>query len=226
MVKNPPCVTSENQRSFQSVEDMIDEEFAQKLLEKHEFLLQRKSVDCLSVECPCSEVVALSFSLRDEEGFDMLVDLTAIDHGEDAEGRFSTVMHFYSLVHRGYLRVHSECPDNEKPSMPSISEVYPAANWHERETYDMFGIVFPGHPDLRRILMWDDYPYFPLRKEFPLAGIDTPLPADDVADVTQASVEPAPMMGGPFVSSVDGPMSDSEPRARDESWTEESEKPV
>ena len=110
--------------------------------------------------------------------------------------------------------------------MPSISEIYPAANWHERETYDMFGIDFLGHPDLRRILMWDDYPYFPLRKEFPLAGIDTPLPADDVAEVTQASVEPAPMMGGPFVSSGDGPMSDSEPRARDESWTEESEKPV
>lgn len=226
MVKSPPCVTSENQRSFQLVEDMIDEEFAQKLLEKHEFLLERESVDCLTVECPSAEVVALSLSLRDEEGFDMLVDLTAIDHGEDTEDRFSTVMHFYSLVHRGYLRVHSTCSDNEKPSMPSISEIYPAANWHERETYDMFGIDFPGHPDLRRILMWDDYPYFPLRKEFPLAGIDTPLPADDVAEVTQASVEPAPMMGGPFVSSGDGPMSDSEPRARDESWTEESEKPV
>ena len=89
----------------------------------------------------------------------------------------------------------------------------------------MFGIKFEGHPDLRRILMWDEYPYFPLRKEFPLAGIDTPLPAADAAEVTEASVEPAPMMGGPFVSSGDGVMSSSEPRALDESWTEESEKP-
>ena len=156
----------------------------------------------------------------------MLVDLTAIDHGVDARTRFSTVMHFYSLVHRGYLRVHVACEENDAPSVPSISGIYPAANWHEREVYDMFGIEFSDHPDLRRILMWDEYPHFPLRKEFPLAGIDTPLPADDVVEVTQASVEPAPMMGGPFVAPAEGVMSESEPRARDESWTEESEKPL
>jgi NADH-quinone oxidoreductase subunit C len=88
----------------------------------------------------------------------------------------------------------------------------------------MFGIKFIGHPNHKRILMWDDYPYYPLRKEFPLAGIDTPLPAADVSEVTDASVEPAPMMGGPFVASGSGPMSDSEPRAKDESWTEQNEK--
>ena len=110
--------------------------------------------------------------------------------------------------------------------MPSVSKIYPSANWHERETFDMFGIVFTEHPNLKRILMWDEYPYFPLRKEFPLAGIDTPLPAADVAEVTEASVEPAPMMGGPFVSANSGTMSDSEPRAKDESWTEKKEKPL
>ena len=112
--------------------------------------------------------------------------------------------------------------------MPSVSDVYPAANWHERETFDMFGIHFSNHPNLKRILMWDEYPYYPLRKEFPLAGIDTPLPAADVVEVTQASVEPAPMMGGPFVSSNSnsGPISNSEPRAKDESWTERKEKPL
>ena len=67
---------------------------------------------------------------------------------------------------------------------------------------------------------------FPYEKEFPLAGIDTPLPAADVAEVTDASVEPAPMMGGPFVSSANGVISDSEPRAKDESWTEINEKPL
>ena len=204
---------------------MIDDEFTNAFLEKKGFLSKRESIDCITMDCPSDKLVELVLSLRDEENFDLLVDLTAIDHGEEAQVRFSVVLHLYSLVHRGYLRCHIACPDNENPSVPSIAEIYPAANWHERETYDMFGIEFEGHPDLRRILMWDEYPYFPLRKEFPLAGIDTPLPAADVAEVTEASVEPAPMMGGPFVSSGEGVMSSSEPRALDESWTEESEKP-
>ena len=204
---------------------MIDDDFIKSLLEKKGSLSRRESVDCLTLDCPADQLEDVVLSFRDDEGFDLLVDLTAIDHGEDAEVRFSVVLHFYSLVHRGYVRLHVLCSDNENPSVPSVSDIYPAANWHERETYDMFGIKFTGHPDLKRILMWDEYPYFPLRKEFPLAGIDTPLPAADVVEVTKASVEPAPMMGGPFVSPGDGVMSESEPRARDESWTEDSEKP-
>ena len=204
---------------------MIDDDFITSLLEKKGSLSRRESIDCLTLDCPADQLKDVVLSFRDDEGFDLLVDLTAIDHGEDAEVRFSVVLHFYSLVHRGYVRLHVLCSDNENPSVPSVSDIYPAANWHERETYDMFGIKFTGHPDLKRILMWDEYPYFPLRKEFPLAGIDTPLPAADVVEVTKASVEPAPMMGGPFVSSSDGVMSDSEPRALDESWTEEMEKP-
>jgi NADH-quinone oxidoreductase subunit C len=116
--------------------------------------------------------------------------------------------------------------DNESPSVPSISSIFPAANWHERETFDMFGINFVTHPNLKRILMWDDYPYFPLRKEFPLSGIEVPLPAADVSEVTGAAVDPAPMMGGPFVSSGSSRLSQAEPRAKDESWTEDSEKPL
>ena len=203
---------------------MIDEEFSSELTRKYSFLTKRESIDWLTVECSPQNLIALLQSLRDQEGFDILIDLTAVDHGEDCESRFSTVIHLYSLVHRGYIRVHSVCADNDNPIMPSCSDIYPAANWHEREAYDMFGIKFTDHPNLKRILMWDAYPYFPLRKEFPLAGIDTPLPAADVAEVTDASVEPAPMMGGPFVSGGSGPMSDSEPRAKDESWTEEMEK--
>jgi NADH-quinone oxidoreductase subunit C len=205
---------------------MIDEDFTKSLLEKHSYLSQREYIDWFTVECPDSELVSFVKSMRDDEGFEILIDLTAIDHGEGAECRFSTVIHLYSLVHRGYVRIHSLCLDNDKPVMPSVSEIYPAANWHERETFDMFGIHFSDHPNLKRILMWDEYPYYPLRKEFPLAGIDTPLPAADVVEVTKASVEPAPMMGGPFVSSNSGSMSDSEPRAKDESWTERKEKPL
>ena len=203
---------------------MIDEEFSAELLNKHSFLSHRESVDWLTVESPPEKLIQFLQSLRDIYGFDILIDLTAIDHGEDHENRFSTVIHLYSLVHRGYMRVHSVCTDNDNPVMPTAADIYPAANWHEREAYDMFGIKFTNHPNLKRILMWDDYPYYPLRKEFPLAGIDTPLPAADVAEVTDASVEPAHIMGGPFVSGGTGPMSDSEPRAKDESWTEEMEK--
>ncbi len=205
---------------------MIDEDFSNSLLERHSYITLREFKDCLTVECSCENLVTFITCLKNDEGFELLVDLTAIDHGDGTDFRFSTVIHLYSLVHSGYLRVHSLCLNNDEPVMPSVSSIYPASNWHERETFDMFGIRFSDHPNLKRILMWDDYPYFPLRKEFPLAGIDTPLPADDVVEVTQASVEPAPMMGGPFVSPSTGSVSDSEPRAKDESWTERNEKPV
>jgi len=110
--------------------------------------------------------------------------------------------------------------------VPSLAEIFPAADWHERECFDMFGIRFKDHPNLKRILMWDDYPYYPLRKEFPLAGIETPLPSAEIAEVTGTKVKPAPMMGGPFVAPAEGHVSESEPRARDESWTEDEPKPA
>tara|TARA_B100000963_G_scaffold360045_1_gene389447 strand:- start:17394 stop:18014 length:621 start_codon:yes stop_codon:yes gene_type:complete len=206
---------------------MIDEDFIKALLSKHAFLNLNHQTDYLTLDCPAEEIVEFAKCLRDEETFDLLVDLTAIDHGTDADERFSVVLHLYSRIHRNYLRVHSSCgSESESPQFPSLSEIFPAANWHERETYDMFGIIFTDHPNMKRILMWDEYPYFPLRKEFPLAGIETDLPADDVVEVTQAEVEPAPMMGGPFVSAEQGFMSESEPRAKDESWTEKKEKPL
>ena len=75
--------------------------------------------------------------------------------------------------------------------------------------------------------MWDGYPYHPLRKDFPLAGIEVPLPDIEVADLTGASAKPAPMMGGPFVASTgEMNLTDAEPRAKDESWTESREKPA
>jgi len=78
-----------------------------------------------------------------------------------------------------------------------VTGVWRTANWHEREAFDMFGLRFHGHPNLKRILMWEGYPYYPLRKEFPLAGIPTELPETAVnADAVRA----APMLGGPFVA--------------------------
>ena len=89
-----------------------------------------------------------------------------------------------------------------------MSTVWRTADWHEREAYDMMGIRFAGHPDLRRILMWEGYPYFPLRKDFPLAGKPTELP-------DTAFTRTAPLEGGPFVTVAGGKDSMArEPRAR------------
>jgi len=196
-----------------------------KLTETFDFLSVRASGDHSALNCPSNKLFEVAQSLRDDFGFDLLVDVTGIDW-DAASPRFSGVYHFFSTASHGYLRVVANCEDDINPQLPSISAIYPAANWHERETFDMLGIRYSGHPNLKRILMWDEYPYFPLRKEFPLAGIETDLPAPDVVETTQAKVKSAPMMGGPFVSTRSGPMSQAEPRARDESWTESEEKPT
>ena len=195
------------------------------LKERFDFLSERASSDHVAFNCPADKLLEFVAVLRDEFAFDFLVDVTAIDW-DAASPRFTGIYHLFSTSKHEYLRIAADCASDTEPTLPSLAGLYPAANWHERETYDLMGIHYAGHPDLRRILMWDAYPYHPLRKDFPLAGIEVPLPAADVAEVTKASVIPAPMMGGPFVSSGNGPMSEIEPRAKDQSWSEQREKPV
>lgn len=202
-------------------------DLASALQEKFSDITPRDSLDHVAINVPAADVVAVLQSLRDEHSFDLLVDLTAIDWAEGADPRFVVVYHLYSTEHHNYLRVATNCTgDDESPTVPSVTSLWAGANWHERETYDMFGIVFEGHPDLRRILMWEGYPHYPLRKDFPLAGIETELPDPEVADETGARVISAPMAGGPFVASTGKMnMTEAEPRAKDESWNESSEKP-
>jgi NADH-quinone oxidoreductase subunit C len=185
----------------------------------------RPSADHPAVNVPAAEALAVLQFLRDELAYDYLVDVTAIDWSAEQSPRFTVVWHLYSSTKHGYLRVAANCADDRNPSMPTASGLWPAANWHERETYDFFGIVFTGHPDLRRILMWDGYPYFPLRKEFPLAGLPTELPDPEVAAETGTRVISAPRAGGPFVATPGEPMGEAEPRAKDEAWNEKSVKP-
>ena len=186
----------------------------------------RPSGDHPAINLGPSDIIAALQFLRDEIAYDFLVDITAVDWSEEVSPRFTVIWHLLSTSHHNYVRLAVDCADDAEPSMPTTTGLWPAADWHERETWDLMGINFEGHPDQRRILMWDGYPYHPLRKDFPLAGIETELPDIEVAEETKAKVKSAPMMGGPFVaSSGKMNMTEAEPKAKDESWTEKSEKP-
>ena len=143
---------------------------------------------------------------RDDLSFDYLIDITSIDNfGE--EPRFEIVYELYSMPLGVHLRLKLRVSE-DAGAVDTVSDLWPTANWHEREIYDMMGIKFKGHPDLRRILMWDGYPFFPLRKEFPLEGLPSEMP--DVAFTKAASLE-----GGPFVTRPStATAKDREPRAR------------
>jgi NADH-quinone oxidoreductase subunit C len=187
----------------------------------------RPTLDHTAINVPVGDVVAVLTHLRDVQSMDFLVDVTAVDWGVEATPRFSVVWHLLSTTKNNYVRVVAACASDSEPVAPTISHLWAGANWHERETFDLLGVRFEGHPDLRRILMWDGYPHHPLRKDFPLAGIDTPLPDLEVGELTRATAAPAPMMGGPFVASVgEMNMTDAEPSAKDESWSERSNKPA
>jgi NADH-quinone oxidoreductase subunit C len=143
---------------------------------------------------------------KTELGFDYLVDLSSVDnYGDDP--RWTVVYELSSMTHRCHLRLKTDV-NEERSELPTVTTVWRTADWHEREAYDMMGIRFRGHPDLRRILMWEGYPYFPLRKDFPLAGKPSELP--DVAFSRRA-----PLEGGPFVTLPGGRDSTArEPRVR------------
>ena len=140
-------------------------------------------------------------------GCDFLLDITSIDnYGEDP--RWTIVYELYGLEHRCHLRLKVDVSE-EKSELPTVSTVWRTANWHEREIFDLMGLRFRGHPDLRRIIMWDGYPHHPLRKDFPLGGKPT-----DVPEV--AFTKAAPLEGGPFVTAPGGKDSvEREPRAKE-----------
>lgn len=109
-----------------------------------------------------------------DDGFTYLVDATGVDYSTypNHQGdRFAVAYHLYSFTKNNRVRLKVFVP--EGTPIPSVSSVWKTANWHERETYDMFGIRFDGHPNLERILMWEGFNGHPLRKDFPVRGIDT-----------------------------------------------------
>jgi NADH-quinone oxidoreductase subunit C len=143
---------------------------------------------------------------KTELGFDMLLDIAGVDQfGVDP--RFELVYELYSTTNGEWLRLKIRVSEDAM-EVPTVSKVWPTADWHEREAYDMYGLRFTGHPDLRRILMWEGYPFFPLRKDFPLGGKPSEMPDVAFSDA-------APLQGGPFVTQPgQATTKDREPRAR------------
>jgi NADH-quinone oxidoreductase subunit C len=131
----------------------------------------------LTLVVKAADYIAVAGILRDTPalGFDELIDLCGVDYStygdRPAEGpRFASVSHLLSLSNNWRLRLRVFCPEDDFPMVDSVIDIWPSANWYEREAFDLFGIIFNGHPDLRRILT--DYGFIghPFRKDFPLSG--------------------------------------------------------
>lgn len=114
-------------------------------------------------------IVEICKFLRDEKSFrfNFLTDLCGVDKIA-VNGTFEIVYHLYSLIRNHRVRIKASVSDVENPSIDSVVSVWPTADWHERETYDMFGVEFKGHPDLRRILTQEGFEGYPLRKDYPV----------------------------------------------------------
>jgi NADH-quinone oxidoreductase subunit C len=120
---------------------------------------------------------AVALTLRDEAGlaFDLMIDLCGVDYSTYKDGawegkRFAVVLHLLSIKRNHRLRVRTFCADDDLPILTSLMEVWPAVNWFEREAFDLYGIIFEGHPDLRRILTDYGFIGYPFRKDFPISG--------------------------------------------------------
>src|SRR5690348_10440313 len=133
------------------------------LKEKFAKAVERPSIDHPAFNVPVGEIPAVLKYLRDEAPCDLVMDVSAIDNGEATSPRFTMVYRLVWTARPGsYLRIAADCADDAAPTAPSVVTLWAAANWHERACFDVFGIEFTEHPDLRRILMWDGYPYHPL----------------------------------------------------------------
>ena len=123
----------------------------------------------MTIEVKAENIFEVCKTLKEKYGFNYLADMTGSDMYTD-EGRFEVSYNIVSMAHSQRLRVSCRVEEDD-PSVDSITEVWKAADWFEREVYDMLGITFTNHPDLRRMYMPEDYEWFPLRKEFPQLGI-------------------------------------------------------
>ncbi|TDD57353.1 NADH-quinone oxidoreductase subunit C [Kribbella antibiotica] len=129
--------------------------------------------DELTLHVAREHLVAVCQNLRDDEAlrFEFCSGVSGVHYPQETGRELHAVYHLFSITHNRRIRLEVSCPDSDR-HIPSVVSVYPANDWHERETWDFFGIIFDGHPALTRIQMPDDWPGHPQRKDYPLGGID------------------------------------------------------
>ncbi|MEW6054381.1 MAG: NADH-quinone oxidoreductase subunit C [Nitrospirota bacterium] len=149
----------------QAIAEKIKEKFPEQVIDIAEFR------DQVSVIVKRDQIFQILRYLHDDPllSLDHLQDLTAVDYQKKKEIRFEVVYNLYSIRYRHHIRIRAQVPENDT-KIASVVPIWAGADWHERECFDMFGIEFSGHPDLRRILMPEDWEGYPLRKDYPLQG--------------------------------------------------------
>jgi NADH-quinone oxidoreductase subunit C len=152
----------------QRVVDILQDTFADAIVETH-----AQFGDDTAIVDPGAWRSIAQF-LRDDPrlAMDHFIDLTAVDYPDRQAGRFEVVLHLRSFGKTHRIRLKARLDDNDAaPHIDSLSDIWRGANWFERECFDMFGVVFDGHPDLRRILMYEEFEGYPLRKDYPATRI-------------------------------------------------------
>jgi NADH-quinone oxidoreductase subunit C len=125
----------------------------------------------VTVTVPRDSIADVCRLLKAEQGFDLLADLCGADRGPEEDPRFEVNYHLFSTKHHSRLRLKVLLSEDD-PHVMTVTQVWKTANWHERETYDLLGVIFDGHPDLRRILLPSDFDGHALRKDYPLRGYE------------------------------------------------------
>lgn len=148
-------------------------EFVNKLKEENSTWITdvKDALGEVTITVPRESIVDVCWVLKTKHGFDLLADLCGADRGVEEDPRFEVNYHLFSTKHHNRLRLKVLLGEDE-PNVKSVVSVWKTANWHERETYDLVGVIFDGHPDLRRILLPSDFDGHALRKDYPLRGYE------------------------------------------------------
>lgn len=171
----PLLFPGSSERPYGGYFDEVADRLLEVLGDRHDDAIIRLVIDRgeMTLHVRPEHLRLVAQNLRDNAGlrFEMCSGVSGVNYPDEVGSELHAVYHFLSITNASRrLRVEVVCSDDD-PRIPSIVDIYPAANWHERETFDMFGIVFEGHPALTRILMPDDWPGHPQRKDYPLGGI-------------------------------------------------------
>ena len=171
----PVVLPGASQRPFGGWYDEVTQALEARLHDAEiEAALERVVVDRgeITFHVRREDLPAVARLLRDDERlrFELCTGVSGVHYPDDAGRELHAVYHLLSMTHNRRVRVEVTCPDSD-PHIPSVVDTYPTNDWHERETWDMFGIIFDAHPALTRILMPDDWPGHPQRKDYPLGGI-------------------------------------------------------